>query len=191
MSESIEAHTIIEEGDHLRYVCSNGLSFIVDKEDRAILESKTFCIDQRGYVTTDRKHTLLTHLLLGVDGTTIVDHINGNPFDNRKSNLRIASEHQNKWNYKLSKKNRSGYKGVSYFSKNRKYAAEIRVMGKRYFLGLYKDPAEAARAYDEAAREFYGDFAALNFPEAGEQGCHRSADTVVMEVRNERERTAC
>lgn len=167
---------IVREGDHFRYHCSNGLSFIFDEEDLPLLESSIFCADPRGYVTTNRKHDLLSHLLMQVDGSTIVDHVNGDPFDNRRCNLRIAEGSKNKWNYRVTKRSSTGYKGIYPDRRRPKFHARICVNGKRHYLGAYTSAKEAAKAYDDAAREYFGEFAALNFPDNGEQGCNRGGD---------------
>lgn len=162
---------IVAEKDFYRYRCSNGREFIFDECDLPFFQSSTCTVDERGYVTVNRKKDLVTHLLLGVGRDTVVDHINGNPFDNRRSNLRIASCVENHWNYRLSNRNTTGYKGIYKDKKTDKYHARICEHGRRHYLGAFSTLEEAAQAYDVAAREYFGDFATLNFPKKGEQGC--------------------
>jgi len=90
-----------------------------------------------------------------------VDHINGNGLDNRRENLRLCTNAENARNRRLSKNNTTGYKGVD-LDANR-YRAQIRVGQKFVYLGRFDDPIEAAKAYDAAAREHYGEFARTNF----------------------------
>lgn len=105
----------------------------------------------------------------------MVDHINGNPLDNRRENLRICAARQNAWNVTSSKhQKRGGYKGVTWHKRGKKWeagcnAGPVRPDGKRkrVYLGLFADPVEAARAYDRLALEAFGEFASLNFPEDG------------------------
>lgn len=92
-----------------------------------------------------------------------VDHINRNPLDNRRSNLRLVTIQQNACNRKY-KKYRHGYKGICWFAPAKKFQAQITANGKHRFLGYYATAIEAAKAYDAAARELHGNFAALNFP---------------------------
>lgn len=102
----------------------------------------------------------------------VVDHINGNPLDNRKENLRVCTQQENSWNRGKPKNNKSGYKGVTYYKKRdminelkKPWAAHIQSNGKKRYLGYYKTAQEAARAYDQKAIELFGEFAQLNFPE--------------------------
>lgn len=95
-----------------------------------------------------------------------VDHINGDGLDNQKNNLRLCSNQQNNCNKSKYKTNTSGYKGVT-FDKNSKrqkrWMAQITFSGKRLALGYFKDRLDAAKAYDEKAKELFGQFAVLNF----------------------------
>lgn len=90
-----------------------------------------------------------------------VDHIDGDKLNNRISNLRPASTAQNARNCKLRIDNSSGYKGVSR-AKSGRWEACIKVGKKKKTLGTFGDPRTAALAYDEAAREEYGEFAKTN-----------------------------
>jgi hypothetical protein len=105
-----------------------------------------------------------------------VDHINGNPLDNRRANLRICTNAQNQANRRkqraiLGKPPRSRYKGVRTAGgqqfRNKPWRACIKTAGKNRSLGYYSTEEEAARAYDRAAREAWGDYARLNFPVDG------------------------
>jgi hypothetical protein len=93
-----------------------------------------------------------------------VDHEDGNGLNNQRSNLRIASPTQNQGNARRRKDNTSGYKGVSWYRRTNKWKAHIRVDKKLRHLGYFIDLTDAARAYDAAALEHFGEFAHLNFP---------------------------
>lgn len=92
----------------------------------------------------------------------IVDHINGNGLDNRKENLRLVNSQQNSWNSKG--KNRNGYKGLLYRPDNPKkpWRAAITKDAKTIHLGYFATREDAARAYNKAAIEVFGNYARLN-----------------------------
>jgi hypothetical protein len=96
----------------------------------------------------------------------VVDHINGNTLDNRLCNLRKATVLENCRNQKLRSDSEIGFKGVSKCKKYKTetYRARIQINKKmRITLGIYKDPVEAAKAYDTAAKKYFGEFAKTNF----------------------------
>lgn len=97
---------------------------------------------------------------------TIIDHINGNPLDNRRSNLRFCTTSQNNANRPKKVSSQTGFKGVCFRPKYRKpYIAQITHHKTLHYLGCYETPEEAAKQYDAAAREAFGEFAYTNFPD--------------------------
>ena len=92
-----------------------------------------------------------------------VDHVNQNGLDNRRENIRLCSKSQNGMNRGKQKNNISGYKGVSWHKKNKKWHAYININTKRIFLGLFDSKISAAKTYDKAAKKYFGEFACLNF----------------------------
>ena len=94
-----------------------------------------------------------------------VDHINHNGLDNRRANLRIVSPQQNHWNARKSLGAfTSRYKGVC--RKSDKWLAHIMYLKKNICIGCFDDEESAAKAYDAKAKELFGEYACLNFPDA-------------------------
>lgn len=91
-----------------------------------------------------------------------VDHIDCNPLDNQKSNLRICSQAENSKNRSIQKGNKSGFKGVHFHNLTQKWRAQISINNKPKHIGLYVTKELAAQAYNEMAKELYKDFAKLN-----------------------------
>ncbi|SLN74675.1 AP2 domain protein [Roseivivax jejudonensis] len=95
-----------------------------------------------------------------------IDHINGDPTDNRICNLRLATRSQNNQNVRSAKGSSSRYKGVAWDKSRGKWTAGIKHNYKRHNLGRFDCEEEAARAHDAAALRIYGEYAKLNFPPA-------------------------
>jgi hypothetical protein len=105
--------------------------------------------------------------IMGAPATMQVDHREHHPFeakiiDNRRTNLRICTGGENACNLRRAKNGKSPFKGVSWFAQHEKWRADIRKSNRLHFLGLFVDPLEAAYAYDRAAIEMHGEFAATN-----------------------------
>lgn len=118
-----------------------------------------------GWDQENRRHVLLHRLIAGCRSTAEqVDHISCDGWDNRRSNLRLATNQQNSFNArKTTKPTSSRFKGVYWSRRAKGWAAQIKVNGKAKFLGCHKVEEEAARVYDAAARQYFGEFARTNF----------------------------
>ena len=93
----------------------------------------------------------------------IPDHKNRNGLDNRKDNLHIANNSINGHNRRRQVNNTSGYRGVTWHKKDKKWRANIQVNGKTIYCGNYSDVLLAAKAYDSAAIRYFGENAVVNF----------------------------
>lgn len=113
------------------------------------------------HVGEKRKRVAMHNLIMSPSDGFVVDHINGNGLDNRRSNLRIATPQQNQFNT-IHKGGSSKYKGVSFDNESGLWRAYISKDGKRSWLGRYQNEIDAAIAYDKAAKDMFGDFAKLN-----------------------------
>jgi hypothetical protein len=111
-----------------------------------------------GVTKTERMHRFILDAPKGYD----VDHINGNGLDNRRSNIRLATRSQNNYNKGLQLNNTSGYKGVYWVPKKKRWRVVIHVNKKRINIGTFKEKVEAAKAYNKAALMYHGEFAKLN-----------------------------
>lgn len=95
----------------------------------------------------------------------VVDHTDGNSLNNQKKNLRLCTPSQNCTNRKSGAGSSSKYLGVSWVTSRKRWSAYIKKNYKNIFIGHFFDEQEAARAYDEAAIKYHGEFANLNFIE--------------------------
>lgn len=107
-----------------------------------------------------KSHAITMHkLLMNTPKGMETDHINTNKLDNRRSNLRIVTSAQNKWNVGKRTSNTSGHKGVIYNKHHKKWYTRIRVDGRRVELGYYSDLQDAIEAYKRAEEVYHGEYA--------------------------------
>ena len=102
----------------------------------------------------------MNRVILGItDDLTKVDHINHDTLDNRKANLRPATQGENLCNRGKQTNNRSGYKGVSWCEDHHKYRVTITRNAHTTFLGYTSTAEEGAGLYSAAAKEIHKEFA--------------------------------
>lgn len=147
-------------------ISNSNLSAIVDRKDFSKCLKFQWKISKRGYVyKTTGGFALLHRFLLGLslgDGK-VVDHKNHNLLDNRKSELRICTQLQNKANLIKKKKASSKFKGVSWITQKRKWRVTLQLNYKCISLGCFYDEIHAAKVYDIWAKHYFGEFALTNF----------------------------
>jgi hypothetical protein len=167
MLNSSKQVNICECGDHCFSKITKGYTVIVSPEDAKLLDrnkwsSKTdkhSVYAQRSALgKTVRLHREIMRPPVG----HLVDHINGNGLDNRRSNLRLATHAQNSVNRINFRKSKRGFIGV--YRAKKRWQAMINTEQGHIHLGSYTTPEEAAKVRDAAAFAKYGEFAQLNFP---------------------------
>jgi len=140
---------------------------IVDWADYADLSSDLWHFSGGKYASrkgSDGKRLWMHKVIMGGPPGVEVDHINGDKLDNRRSNLRLCDDAQQAHN-RVSVGGVSRFKGVTWEKHLGKWRARIVYMHKRRSLGIFGNEEEAAKAYDRAAKELFGEFAKLNFPD--------------------------
>lgn len=140
---------------------------LLDYEDWLKHSETTFIKESKGYFVNDtgkgdtRKVWYLHREIMGNPEGFVIDHVNGDKKDNRKYNLRKCSTQENIWNSK-PQEGSSKYKGVCWDRSRNKWTSHIKVDRQSIHLGRYDVEEDAAKAYDEAAKKHYGQFARLN-----------------------------
>lgn len=126
---------------------------------------KTLWYTVRSVRQNGKKITIYLHRhLLGVSKTEKIDHRDGDGLNNSRRNLRIATTTQNSQGFQTSRKNKSSrFRGVTWVKKVGRWQASIGIKGRVKFIGEFCDEKKAARAYDSAARKYFGRFAFQNF----------------------------
>lgn len=138
--------------------------FTIDDEDYPKISAYRWGLDQAGYVRAFKgKEKIYVHRLIMEAGKgENIDHVSGVKKDNRRSNLRKCTQAQNIANSRKQKNTTSVFKGVTWDKARNKFLARLGMNGKGKNLGRYEKEVDAAKAYNEAAFDFYGEFARLN-----------------------------
>jgi HNH endonuclease/AP2 domain len=105
------------------------------------------------------KPRLMHRVILDAPNGVQVDHVDGDGLNNRRSNIRLATQQQNAWNRGPQSINTSGFKGVSWDKRRSKWIATIAFDGRTIALGAFTDKLDAAKAYRDAAPKYHGEFA--------------------------------
>jgi hypothetical protein len=140
-------------------IAINGKNIIFDDEDYNLICGKKWYVvkDRNTYYATTSK-TRMHRLIMNAKPGEIIDHINGNGLDNRRSNLRFCNASENSCNSKRVIESFSGLKGVYLHTKARRWYSQICKNGKKIHLGYFNDPKSAHEAYCLASEKYHGEF---------------------------------
>ena len=158
---------------------------IIDECDFAFVAPYTWCatpsrhgkthwaIFTEWYVDEDgrrRSRTVSMHrAIMGFPEEMVIDHADGDGLNNRRCNLRLCTVAENSRNMRQHDDTINGFKGVYRTkAKAERFGARIFTSGRLHHIGSFASPEEAAKVYDAAALECFGEFARLNFPLSGE-----------------------
>lgn len=152
---------------------TRGKSCIVDDEDYANLSQWKWHCGSHGYAVrteyfgiidgkSKTKKVLMHRVIARTPEDMEVDHIDRDILNNRKSNIRNVSSSQNKMNRQHQTRGRSQYKGVYWHGQRNRWAVQIKANGTRIHVGLFDSEIDAAIAYNDAALEYFGEFAYIN-----------------------------
>lgn len=169
---------------------TKGRFALVDEEDLGNLSAYSWCATgkdgrlyaQRSYRDASGKiiKVAMHRMITGAAKGMVVDHINGNPLDNRRSNLRVVTNQENTWNRRP--RGATGLNGVR--ANKGRWNAQVAPHGIEISLGTFGTKEEAAAAYDVAASAVYGDKAYLN----GITLSHINMDFILSEKRERLDR---
>lgn len=139
-----------------------GEPFYFDLDDYDKVKEYYWRSDSNGYLKSrnkDRDVYLHRHLMKeDLQENLVVDHINGNPKDNRKENLRVTTQGQNSYNHKKRNNNTSGVTGVCFNKNKMKWQATIKYNKKQIFLGYFKEFDDAVKTRKEAEEKYFKEY---------------------------------
>jgi hypothetical protein len=163
------------QATQISILLTNGEHAIIDSEDFDKVKKYSWSISKLGYPTAiinsyknGQKSNKITasiylHRLILNFPSQQIDHIDNNKLNCQKKNLRFCTQKENVRNQSKKSSNTSGYKGVSWSKTMNKWEARINPDYKAIVLGYFDNKVDAAIAYDEAAKKYFGNFANRNF----------------------------
>lgn len=150
---------LVDDEDYERLACFKWFAFRTASTNRYYAARGIRYRKPDGRVSV--RLVFMHNQIMGPESEKEVDHANRDSLDNQRSNLRFATRAQNQANVTSRRMSRSGFRGV-YPMRNGRFYAMVRRGGRLVHLGVFADAIEAARAWNDAARKTYGEFAVLN-----------------------------
>lgn len=133
----------------------------IDQEDTDLVKNHKWCLSSNKDIVTetDNGRLALHRLLAGAKSTDEVDHIDRDRLNNRKMNLRVCNHSENSRNLSRRKDNTSGFSGVIWDKRNKRWNARIQYNGKGIYLGNFIDIDQAKECRLAAEKEYFGEYA--------------------------------
>ena len=157
----------IPEGDVRMIPLGDGNYAYVDAADYEWLNQWNWHLDHGYAARYDKSKRILMHrLIMQPPEAMVVHHRDDSRTNNCRCNLCVCTPQENTRNKRRSSNSSSIFKGVTYCKEKRKWSAMCTYNGKAHRLGCFDVEVDAARTYDRAAAEWFGEFARLNFPPA-------------------------
>lgn len=152
-------------GDYVVGFTKQHTPFVIDKEDYEKIQEYRWADNHNGYISTvvnigNKKYkTIILHrLITNCASDKVVDHINHDKTDNRKSNLRICTRQENNRNRRIAKNNMSNTTGVYFNEQSKKWVAYIMVDQEQKYLGIYENIEDAIEARKKAQADIFRSF---------------------------------
>lgn len=139
----------------------SGAQVILDDEDAMRFVGVRLEVASNGYVAVRKlgcRSQYIHRVIMGAPDGTVVDHINGNKLDNRRSNLRICLQSENCLNHKVDARSTTGVTGVRWDKHRLQWAAQIAVGNRTIPLGRFNEFEEAVAARKAAEQKYHGKF---------------------------------
>jgi len=153
-------------GDIAYIPLTRGYEAIIDAADVPLVEGRSWYANVTPSAvyaqsrSPDGSRTAMMHReILSPQGGMVVDHADRNGLNNRRRNLRESTVSQNQHNRKLNSNSSSGFKGVFWQSSTKSWGARLRINGESIYLGVYKDPKDAAQAIMAEREARHGEYA--------------------------------
>ena len=157
-SRKVKLNDYILTDNVCKCILSTGEEVLFDREDYSKIAQYKWAKSRYVRTIVDGKSLLMHRLIIDCPEGMVIDHINRDPFDNRKCNLRICTSTQNAWN-KIMPRAKEGHRGLYKLKRTNEWVAVINVNSERIVLGKYATFEEAVDARLKAERFYFGEFA--------------------------------